>query len=291
MREERVGRPIDERVDGESATSDRGASDIFSAPLGPPGFIKVSEIRQAVQHPFRHFLSLAVPMTAMLGPRKLPSIYDFLEADFYHFAQLAVVMALREETNTLELLARELEQRDRMGAGEVPSFIHSLKTPGNFGFGRWVGDGPAQLRTQYLGASPRAPGVVSRAGDALDWLHAIPAEPAKFKSTGKRHSEYKILNRFAELLDKDAMGTFFLFTERLPCEKCERVIAQFLDRYRKVRLSIAYLVEGAYDAENDRVKQLQALLAGSTNGHRLYRLNATQLAAGPLRGKWPYALS
>jgi hypothetical protein len=228
-----------------------------------------------------------VPMTASLGPKKLPSIYDLLEVDVYHFSQLAMDMTLRRQTDTQELLARELAPRDRMGAGEIPSQICHLTTPGNFGFGRWIGDGPEQVRTQYLGASPNAPTVASDGGSAATWVHADPKEPAVLMSTGKRHSEYKILNRMAELLAPDARGTFFLFTERLPCEKCEGVIRQFLERYENVRLSIAYLVEGPRDAEMNRVEQIQKLLSQGNSGHRLHRLNASELAAGPLRGLWP----
>ncbi|VVD59327.1 hypothetical protein PAN31108_00023 [Pandoraea anhela] len=230
------------------------------------------EVRQRLRHQHLKFLSIATELSAQVGQRKIPSIFDSLQTDRFHIGQLTTWKRGRALTKTLKSLSAELALRDAMGSGEVPSDIDRLETPGNFAFGLWIGDGAPRKR-RYFGASPRALKLIS------NWATAPKDErEAQFKSKGTRHSEYVILNKVARIHKKTASGTFFLFTERLPCDECEKVIQQFLEHFTNVRLSVAYLTEGPRDAKDGRVKQIQARLRRHGKGHRLYRLNASQLA-------------
>lgn len=55
-------------------------------------------------------------------------------------------------------------------------------------------------------------------------------------------SEYKILNDIADRLGENvnAAGTIKLFTDRIPCPSCSRVINKFMDKYPNVVVDVIY---------------------------------------------------
>jgi hypothetical protein len=54
-------------------------------------------------------------------------------------------------------------------------------------------------------------------------------------------AEYKLLSRLAELLSQtEARGTVYLYTELQPCQSCDALIGQFMDRFPLVTVIIGF---------------------------------------------------
>jgi hypothetical protein len=55
-------------------------------------------------------------------------------------------------------------------------------------------------------------------------------------------TEYKILNDIASQLgnNTNASGTIKLFTDRVPCSSCSRVINKFMETYKNIKVDVIH---------------------------------------------------
>ncbi|MEV4154931.1 deaminase domain-containing protein [Nocardia salmonicida] len=53
-------------------------------------------------------------------------------------------------------------------------------------------------------------------------------------------SEFKILDSLAQQLEPGATGTINLYTEREPCDACQNVVEQFMNKYPGVQVKVTY---------------------------------------------------
>lgn len=154
--------------------------------------------------------------------------------------EIAKISDVAEKAKQVELFERELIREGmRQSASRFRKTYLSKPFP----------KGNVALTEVYLsdgvsfgtGSSSRVPGLAQKPLPKSQGGHFEPTIDSHTRRIMDTDSEYKVLSEVSEQLsqkDPQASGRAYLYTERKPCESCNRIIQQFNERYPNIDLDI-----------------------------------------------------